>query len=665
MSRISKLLDRLPIELLLIALVVLSYWRVQRLWFVYDDAMYVFAAQQTHHGLNLPDIKWALTSIQYANWHPLTWISYMVDSQIAHGPSARQLHLTNLLIHIASMLLLFLLLNRMTKSVWKSAFVAALFGVHPLHVESVAWIAERKDVLSTFFWLATTWMYVRYTERPGLKTYLPVIGCFVLGLASKPMIVTLPFTLLLLDYWPLCRFKMGFGKLVREKIPLFVLSTASCALTYYAQSHGGAFGRASGFPLGIRLMNALYSYIMYIWKTIWPVKLAAFYPHPGYHLAAWVVAACGLLLVAITVLVLRAGRKHPYLPMGWLWYLGTLIPVIGIIQVGQQGMADRYTYVPILGLFIMIAWGIPELLGQGDTATGRYGDGAKAQVPTASSDEGSPSTINHQPSTIPSIALGMVAVVLVIGLGVMTRIQVRYWRDNYMLFGHAIQVTKNNFEAYGNYGAVLQQMGDCKGALKQYQTAVKIQPDVAPMRYNLGRAYMGLGMDKQAEEQFRIALKLDPKYAPAHNNLATILIKQGKLDDAFQHLDEAVSLEPNYADAYTNYGNLLDMVGREDEALARYDDAIAVAAWSDGAHYNKAILLYKLGRVPEAIAEYKEAIRYNPSNGSAHNNLAMAYLANGQYEDAWKEVHLAVRYGRKPHPGFLEALSAQMPDPFE
>ena len=686
MSRLSKLLDRLPIEMLLIALVVVSYWRVQRLWFVYDDAMYIFAAEHIQHGLNLADIKWALTSTYAANWHPLTWISYMADTQLA-GMNPRQFHLTNLLIHIGSMLLLFLLLNRTTKSVWKSAFVAALFGVHPLHVESVAWVAERKDVLSALFWMLTLWTYVSFTQRRSLRTYLPVLLCFVLGLASKPMLVTLPFTLLLLDYWPLGRMK-GAGvqrstfnvqgstsdapstkheapstnlrTLILEKLPLFILAAVSCAVTYIAQSTGGAFGIASNYPLGIRLMNVPYAYVMYIWKMIVPVNLAVFYPHPGHTLAIWKSAACLLLLIAITVLALGLGKKRPYVPFGWLWYLGTLVPVIGFIQVGNQGMADRYTYIPLIGLFVMIAWGVPEIFGKKSGARSQESESGDVQGSRFNVQGSTPGTRNPKPGTL---ILPTMAVMLILTLAILTRIQVRSWLNNATLFGRASRVVANNYEAHSNFGASLQSMGDNKGALAEYETAVRIAPNIAPIRFNVGVALISLGRFKEAEAALKKALEIDPNYAPAHNNLGTIYARQGKVEEAFEHLDRAIEIEPNYADAHNNYGNLLDSLGREDEALGRYEDAIAVDPKHPDARYNKGVVLYKMGRTDEAIEAYKEAVKLKPSYAEAHKNLATTYFMTGRYEEAWAEVHLAVKYGGKPHPELIRTLTERMPDP--
>ena len=402
---------------LLAVITLAAYWRVMGCGFVnVDDNVYITKNPHISAGLTAENVKWALTAIDAANWHPLTWLSYLVDVAISGTVDAEQFHLTNLLLHLANVLLLFLLLRRLTKSVWRSAFVAALFAVHPLHVESVAWIAERKDVLSTLFWLLTVWAYARYADRTSAGRYVLVVVLFSLGLMAKPMLVTLPIVLLLLDYWPLGRFKAkgespkskvespkskvaqlstpnaqrqepgtmpkpALGKLVWDKAPLLLLSLASCVITYYAQLHGKTVTAIEAIPLGMRVSNAVVAYLLYIWKMVWPAKLAVLYPHPGPTLPIWLVVVSSAFLVSISALVIRYGRKRPYLAVGWLWYVIMLIPVIGIVQVGEQAMADRYTYVPLIGVFVMIAWGAREFLGKGERAKGRKGESESPFLP--------------------------------------------------------------------------------------------------------------------------------------------------------------------------------------------------------------------------------------------------------------------------------------------
>ncbi|MCX6375590.1 MAG: hypothetical protein NTU88_06080, partial [Armatimonadetes bacterium] len=362
--------------LLLTVMTLAVYWQALNHDFitVYDDGSYVLKNEHVQRGLSIENVAWAFTTTDVYNWHPLTWISHMLDCQL-FGLKPRGHHATSLILHLADSLLLLLVLTRMTKSVWKSFFVAALFAIHPTHVESVVWIAERKDVLSAFFWMLTMGAYVLYAERPGIGRYLLIMSAFALGLMSKPMLVTLPLILLLMDYWPLGRFRFGEPspkkkkgkqpwsgrKLIWEKVPLLALTLGSSIATFAAQKHGGAMTSLDEFPLGVRIANAFVSYIGYIGKTFWPSKLAVLYLHPGASLPIWEVIGSALLLALIFVAVFRFGRGHPYLQVGWLWYFVTLIPVIGFIQVGRQAMANRYTYVPLIGLFIMIAWGIPDL----------------------------------------------------------------------------------------------------------------------------------------------------------------------------------------------------------------------------------------------------------------------------------------------------------------
>ena len=370
----------LLIVILLVAITLAVYLPILRHDFTnFDDDSYITENRHIQSGITKDSIIWAFTSSYASNWHPLTWISHMLDYRL-FGPKPMGHHAVNLLFHTLNTLLLLFILKRMTKSVWKSAFVAALFAIHPLHVESVAWAAERKDVLSTFFWMLTMWAYVVYAERPRLKWYFVAVLFFGLGLMSKPTLVTLPFVLLLLDYWPLGRFagdqKKGPGwRLILEKMPLFAMSAASSVITYYAQQSSKAVISIDRLPLTIRAANALVAYVTYIGKMFWPRNLAIFYPHPGNTIPEWQVVGAFVLLACVTILALGLGRRYPYLPVGWLWYLGTLGPMIGLVQVGEQAVADRYTYLSYIGLFIMLAWGIPDLLRRvGERESGRQGE---------------------------------------------------------------------------------------------------------------------------------------------------------------------------------------------------------------------------------------------------------------------------------------------------
>jgi protein O-mannosyl-transferase len=445
----------LPAIMILLALLTLAaYWQVRDCDFVnYDDNLYVTGNQHVQAGISLEGIKWAFTAFDAANWHPLTWISLMADTQ-SGLVSADRFHLTNLLLHLANVLLLFLLLRRLTKSAWRSALVAALFAVHPLHVESVAWISERKDVLSTLFWLLTTWAYVRYAERPGIGRYAPVVVLLALGLMCKPMMVTLPLTLLLLDYWPLRVLQTKDRRLqkIREKAPLFVLSIASSIVTFYAQ-RGQAMETIAALPITARLSNAVVAYVQYLWKMVWPTRLAILYPHPGPTLPVWLIAVSAVFLACVTGLVLRHGRKRPYLAVGWLWYLITLIPVIGIVQVGEQAMADRYTYVPLIGIFIAIAWALPQM--------------------------------TKRVIAIPVVTIICLVLVALAGL---TRMQIGYWEDSTTLFSHSIEVTERNPTAYYNLGRTVVELGRYPDAIQAYRRALQYNPDYAIAHNNLAVA---------------------------------------------------------------------------------------------------------------------------------------------------------------------------------
>jgi Tfp pilus assembly protein PilF len=541
------------ISLLLILVTFIAYSQIFGCKFVgYDDDPYVTDNPFVSRGLSLGSLTWAFTTFHSFNWHPLTWVSHMVDCQV-YGLNPIGHHLTSLLLHILNALILFLVLSRMTGSVWKSGFVAALFAVHPLHVESVAWVAERKDVLSTFFWLITMYAYVLYAKRPSAARYVPVAVAYGLGLMCKPMLVSLPLVLLLLDYWPLDRASLGW-RLVAEKAPLFVMSAASCVITSIAQRAGGAVADLTNVPFASRVANAAISYVAYIVKMVWPSDLAVFYPLSATKLPIWEAVGAGVALAGVTFLALRYGRRRPYLAVGWLWYVITLVPVIGLVQVGAQAMADRYSYITLTALFIIIAWGIPDLLGQRDTASRRL--------------------------------LPISAAALIVILGVCTWFQVGVWHDPYSLFDHAVKATKDNIVAYNVRGMALTRQGDYKQAIEDTSRAVALKPSYAEAHSSLGVAligngqlsagvghlltalhlgfdfpethrslaygYLRLGKLDLATKESLIALRLDPASPIAHNTLAAVLAQQGKLDEAVSHWQTAAKLDPTYADPHQN-----------------------------------------------------------------------------------------------------------------
>jgi protein O-mannosyl-transferase len=533
----------------------------------YDDTDFVTGNPHVQAGFKAASFKWAWTSEVARNWHPITIFTHMLDCQL-FGVQPWWPHLVNALLHTANAVLLFFLFHRMTGAVWRSAVVAALFALHPLHVESVAWVAERKDVLSTLFWFLTTWFYVRYAHEfkvqgSKFKVYYAVsLLFFALGLMSKPMLVTVPFSLLLLDYWPLDRMKDGGAvlRLALEKIPFFALSAVLCVVTFLIQRQGGAMQRLQDFPLGSRLANALVSYVRYIGKMFWPRHLAGLYLRSG-EWAWWVVTLAAMLLLTISVAALAQGRRRPYLAVGWFWYLGTLVPVIGLVQVGMQSMADRFTYVPLIGLFVIIVWGGWELAGA-------WGVGKIAPVAAA-------------------LALAACAA--------LTIHQEFYWKNSEALFKRMIDATPNNFMA----------------------------------RYNLGNYYATENRTDEAISNFTAAIQEEPNYAEAHNNLGGIFLDQKRYDEALAHYRAAVRVHPEYL-YYFNLANALadaasarrDSKGF-DEAVRAYQQALRLNPASSEAHHNLGLTWQTQGRVGEAVAEFEQAARLDSNRVDTWTHLGI------------------------------------------
>jgi Tfp pilus assembly protein PilF len=522
---------------------LLVFWQVRNFDFVsYDDDLYVYENPHVISGLTFDNIKWAFTTGQAANWHPVTWLSLMLDCQL-FGAGAGRIHLVNLVLHIANTLLLFTVLRKMTGALWQSAFVAAAFALHPLHVESVAWVSERKDVLSAFFWILTIAAYYRYIKRPDIAGYLLTILVFALGLMAKPMVVTLPFVLLLLDYWPLERIKhfdrQVIYRLVLEKIPFIVLSIASSVVTFLAQQSSRVVISFDRFPLKFRIGNALVSYIKYIEKMIWPDGLAVFYPHPYGNVSVLYAAISAILLLAVTILVLRLAKNHRYFVTGWFWYLGTLIPVIGIVQAGLQARADRYTYIPYVGLFIMLAWGLPELL---------------KKIPQR------------------KIVLGVSMVIVLTALGICAHRQSGYWKNGITLFSHTIEaVPQNNWLAFNNLGLACSRHGRYNEAIEAYKQAIKIKPNLAESYTNLGAAYANLGHLSEAIDAFKMAAQIDPDLAEAHYNLGYAYAKLGRYTEAIDIYKQAIGIKPDYALAHYNLGVAYLAIDDKDSAMAEYN----------------------------------------------------------------------------------------------
>ncbi len=606
--------------LFLVAATAVVY--VQTLWFDFislDDYHYVTQNLLVQSGLGADSVARTFTSSYMSNWHPLTWMSLMLDYEI-FGLNPGGYHLTNTLFHMANSVLLFIVFNRMTRALWPSAFIAAVFALHPLHVESVAWIAERKDVLSTFFWILTMWAYAVYAEKPSVKRYAPVMVLLWLGLMSKAMLVTLPCVLLLMDLWPLGRIKNldsikrpGGLKILRnlviEKIPLFVLIIISSYVTFIAQQKGGATTSLDLLPVWARLSNAFTAYMLYIWKTLYPTGLAIFYPYSEDTLIIW-RAVAGVLIVLITsIAVVWQLRRRPYLSVGWFWFVGTLVPVIGIVQVGLQSMADRYMYVPMIGLTIMVAWGAREFFHA--------------------------CNINHR--TAAAVA-GMIVAALI----AMSFVQTSYWRSNIALYSHAITVTQDNYFIYKSLGDAFADEGDNKKAIENYMEAIRITPYFAGSYRGLGMLLMEEGKLDEASHYISKAANMTPGHTDAHLSMAVLLSEQGRYKEAEEKFKLTVDLNPYVPDLYVELGITLAEQGKYEEAIAQYKRTLSLAPDNADAYNNLGVAYYRQGRIDLAIESLKTAIKHNDALSDAHYNLGIAYGDKGETALAYEEMQKAI-----------------------
>ena len=567
--------NRLIISISVIAIILASYWQVQNYGFIsYDDQLYIVDNYHIHSGFTFKSVVDALTNVHTGHWHPLTIMSHMLDWNL-FGDNAGGHHWTSVIIHILNAVLLFLFFQYLTGAIWKSAFIAALFAIHPINVESVAWIAERKNVLSTFFWILTMFLYVWYVRSPSWKRYLPMFLCFALGLMAKPMLVTLPFVLLLLDYWPLNRTiinqqnknqaeipepislkKYKITSLIWEKVPLLFLTAISICLTFYAAKSVGTIVGLGNMPLTKRIGNTIFYYALYLKKLFWPIDLAVFYPLYS-EIPIWQIAIAVLLLGGISILVFLYSRQHPYLLVGWFWYLGTLVPVIGIVQVGNQSIADRYAYVPFIGLFIIIAWG-----GYQVSSKIRY-----AKVLTA-----------------------LVATFIVMMFAAATYSQVKVWKNSVTLFEDALKSNPDNYLAYNVLGLEAVNRGEHELALSYYYMALKINPRFDPAYNNTGNLLIKMGRPYDAIRNYEKALKINKMSVEAHYNLGVALLQENYLEGAIAHFREAVELRRDYVEAHNNWG----------------------------------VALMKMGNIQKAVAHFKEALRLNPRHPEALKNIKNA-----------------------------------------
>ena len=623
MSKTSNKYRILYICLTLALATIAVYWQVRHYEFIdFDDDEYITDTNPVKAGLTHEGFVWAFTKSHSNNWHPLTWLSHMLDCQL-FGLDSGAHHLTNVIFHVANAILLFLVITRMTGNLWPSAFVAAAFALHPIHVESVAWASERKDVLSTFFWLLTTWAYLRYVQHPAITRYVLIIIFFVLGLLAKQMLVTLPFVLLLLDYWPLGRFileeksvcdskqtviAVSIKRCVLEKLPLFILSVIASLIVFLTQHSTGIMKSIIQYSLICRIENALVAYVEYIGKMLWPFHLAIFYPHPGNKLPIWQTAGALLLLLSITVGVIWKLRQRPYLAVGWFWYLGTLFPVIGLIQVGNQALADRYTYIPFTGLFIIIAWGIPDLLGR----------------------------LFYR-----KFIISLSATVLLFSLSLLTYAQVRYWRSSLTLHKRAIQAVPNNWLAHYAVANIFHQAGDLNTAIKHYSEALRIEPEYIPGHINMGVALVEQDKLDRAIIHFAEVLRHKPDQFEVRFNLGTILAKQGKFPQAIPHLIEALKIKPDSYEVHHALGAIFFQQGRLKEGIEQYTEVLRIQPYSSKvrdelavAHNRFGIELARQAKLDEAITHFTKALEVKPDLADAHSNLGRALSLQGDIDQA-------------------------------
>lgn len=578
------------------ALVVFTaavYHRAFGLGFVYDDRSYLLESGPMLAGVSAAAMHWAFTSFHHSNWQPLAVISTLVDVKL-FGLDPAGHHGVNLLFHSGNAVLLFLVLRRLTGTRWRPALVAALFALHPLNVETVAWVTERSNLLSLFFCLFTLLAYLRYAARPGPARFALVAGLYALGLLSKPMLVTLPFLLLLLDLWPLGR--MGFpagarqlGRLTLEKVPLFLLSLADAAVTLKAQMADGAVQSLEGFPFAGRAANAVTAYAAYLSKTFWPAGLAVFYPYRGVRIPIGEILASTALLVVIGAVALRTWRRRPYLAIGWFWYLGLLVPVIGLVQVGRQAMADRYAYLPLLGVFLALAWLLAD-----------FAEKSRAR----------------------RTAVGA-AVAIALGAGaVLSAVQVEAWRDEITLFRHAVGITTDNEVAQNNLGAALQERGRNAEAAARFREALRLRPGYADAHVGLGEALVRMGQPGEGIRQIREGLRLEPDSARFRVNLGAALAGVGRQVEAEALYREALQRQPDLHLAHMNLANLLADTGRVGEALAHYTAAARLNPRDADVPFNRGITLAEQRRYAEAAAAFREALRLQPNYEEARQNLA-------------------------------------------
>ena len=615
-----------------------------------DDDLYVTENKHVLTGLSIENMKWAFNFSEKDRtyWHPFTWVSHMMDVQL-WGLNAGRHHLTNLFFHIMNAVLLFLVLRGITGAVWKSAFVASVFALHPVNVETVAWVAERKNLLSTFFWFLVMLTYLRYTIRPNLMRYLLMVACFIMGLLAKPMLVTMPFVLLLLDYWPLGRINLGQSSsggsikhgnseiftlpgflksvVIIEKIPLILISIVFTYIPVLTLKYAETTVSFEKVPMGLRVTNALVSYIVYMEEALFPHRFAFYYPFPKV-IPVWQPLGALIVLVIISVMVLFSCRRRPYLLIGWLWYVGTLVPVIGLMQAGiWPAFADRWTYVPLIGIYVMVTWGVAEL------------------VEKMRSKE---------------IVLAALGGAVLCFLAIFTWVQTGYWKNNITLYSHALGVTKDNYVAHFNLAAALCKRGDFQGGNYHFSEVLKINPEFVPAHGGLGATLAKMGKYEEAIKQFNEVLKIDPNNVNAHYGLGFSLEQMGKYDEAIKEFSEVLKIDPNNADSYIEFATILTGKGRNDEAIKNYNKA-----FKNRPGYIKALvtlgnLMLSKGNYDEAVRYYLEIIDRYPHQAVVYNILGSAYINEGNLKKAIEYFQKSLREKPDYAPAVANLQTAQM-----
>ncbi len=654
--------------LFLIIMTLAAYAPVRHHDFVnFDDGVYVYSNQQVQNGLTIDSIRWAFTLIksdEVSYWHPVTWLSHMLDCQL-FGVDPEWHHLSNLFFHLSNVVLLFLLLFRMTGEIWKSATVAALFALHPMNVDSVAWIAERKNLLSTTFWMLTMIAYIRYAARPSAWRYSIMMLVFALGLMAKPMLVTLPCALLLLDFWPLYRFEWfrknwlnkkaspiavvpafhvtSVNRLILEKIPPLVLSFAAIQLSFISLQKNSQILNEIIQPYSLRISNALVSYLHYLWKIIWPANLAVFYPFPS-DIPIWQPVAAAIALISLTSLIVIYSRQKPYLATGWFWYVGTLTPVIGIIQGGLwPQIADRWVYIPYIGIFIILAWGVPDILSR-----------------------------VHSKRTV-LMGLSIASLMLLFTL---TSSQLKHWKNTKTLFQHTLDVTQNNYYAHVALGrcflkeddhvqamahfqkaldilpyyvSAIEAIGeeyvfqkDYEKAFQYYQKAILLNPLNNQLFNKIGNLYLSTKQYDKAIKHYREAAAIDPYDPMAYNNLGAAYIFTDHIESAIQNLKKAIELKPDYAEAYYNLGLAAEKSGNADRAAIHFQKSVALNPDYAEAHNSLAKIFFQDGNLPQALQHFKQVARLSPEDAPARYNIGVIFYMRQQMAEAARNFQKAL-----------------------